>query len=240
MRRATRTVLPLLRPSTSLLLPSRPLHTLRKPLPPRRPVSSPFRRYSTPDTSPSSSTPTSTKACPACGSPLDLREISCAECGALSPLPENINYLTLFNISAEKPFKFDIDVGQLRREYLKLMSKVHPDSVISGSDVSLLCLFPICPHRFYFFLILRTTSFPPCVFFPPLLMSSGTKENSRKCFLNDNPRLLHPPEPPVPRSLPPTPLSASCSRHRKHQARGSRVINDGPGSPGTNRRGTNT
>jgi hypothetical protein len=83
-----------------------------------------------------------------------MREISCAECGALSPLPENINYLSLFKISAEQPFQFDIDVGLLKREYLKLMSKVHPDSVINSSDVSL----PISSYS--------PSHIPSCLYFP--------------------------------------------------------------------------
>ena len=76
------------------------------------------------------------KACPSCGSPLDLREISCGKCGSLSAVPENINYLSLFGFSQKEPFEFDLDVGKLRREYLRLMSKVHPDSVIDKSEVS--------------------------------------------------------------------------------------------------------
>jgi hypothetical protein len=162
MRRAARIARPLLRPGASRCLSPKTLHTLRKPIPaPHNIAPWSLRRYSTQQPSSSSAAGAATasaKACPTCGSPLDIREISCAECGALSPLPENINYLSLFKISAEQPFQFDIDVGLLKREYLKLMSKVHPDSVINSSDVSLpsssctpspislfLILFNTCP-----------------------------------------------------------------------------------------------
>ena len=80
------------------------------------------------------------KACPSCGSPLNMRDISCGKCRTLSPLPEDVNYLSLFGLPSTKPFEFNIDLGKLRREYLKLMSKVHPDSVIDKSEVrSQLC-----------------------------------------------------------------------------------------------------
>jgi hypothetical protein len=75
------------------------------------------------------------KACPSCGTPLEMREIFCGSCGSLSPLPENINYLALFGLNSEQPFEFDIDVAKLKREYVKLMSKIHPDSVINKPDV---------------------------------------------------------------------------------------------------------
>ena len=146
MRRVTRIVRPLLRPNATRVLARNTLHTFWRPLPPPcRVVPWSFRRYYSSNTPAASSSSTETasaaKACPGCGSPLDLREISCSECGALAPLPEDINYLTLFNIPADQPFRFDIDVGALKREYLKLMSKVHPDSVINSSDV-ILFLFP--------------------------------------------------------------------------------------------------
>ena len=137
MKRAIHILRPLLPRSRSSLPHPRALYTPPRRLPFPATLHRSFRPYSTQPNPPSSST--SAKACPSCGSPLDLREISCNKCGALSPLPENINYLSLFGISAEQPFKFDIDVGKLKREYLKLMSKVHPDSVINESDV-----FP-CP-----------------------------------------------------------------------------------------------
>jgi hypothetical protein len=75
------------------------------------------------------------KACPSCGTPLEMREISCGNCGSLSPLPENINYLALFGLNSEQPFEFDINASKLKREYVKLMSKIHPDSVINKPDV---------------------------------------------------------------------------------------------------------
>jgi hypothetical protein len=80
----------------------------------------------------------SNKVCPSCGSPLDMREISCGSCRSLSPLPENVNYLFLFGFPSTPPFEFDLDLGKLRKEYLKMMSKVHPDSVIDKSWVSFL------------------------------------------------------------------------------------------------------
>jgi hypothetical protein len=137
MKRAIRTFSPLLPRSTTQITRLHHQRTMKSP-PCRLPAFSTtfpgsFGPYSTQHNPQSSST--SAKACPSCGSPLALREISCVKCGALSPLPENINYLSLFGISAEQPFKFDIDVGKLKKEYLKLMSKVHPDSVINESDV---------------------------------------------------------------------------------------------------------
>jgi hypothetical protein len=80
------------------------------------------------------SQPSASKQCPACGAPLDITEISCKTCSTLSPLPEDINYLPLFGFSAKQPFDFDLDLGKLKREYLKMMSKVHPDSVIDKSE----------------------------------------------------------------------------------------------------------
>lgn len=137
MKRALRTLRPFLPGSTAhttRLHHPKILHSFPRRLPFPASFPSSARPYSTQNNPPSSST--SAKACPSCGAPLNLREISCTKCGALSPLPENINYLSLFAISSEQPFKFDIDVGKLKREYLKLMSKVHPDSVINESDVS--------------------------------------------------------------------------------------------------------
>ena len=153
MKRALRTLAPFLPRSTA--------HTTRlhhPRIPYSHPRQLPFpaafarsaRRYSTQPNPPSSSV--SAKACPSCGAPLDLTDISCAKCGALSPLPENINYLSLFGISAEQPFKFDIDVGKLKSEYVKLMTKVHPDSVINESDVFPLAISRnILQHVFYIF-----------------------------------------------------------------------------------------
>ena len=136
MKRALRALpsfLPWSTAHTTRLYHPRTLHSSRR-LPFPAAFARSLRPYSTKPNPLSSST--SAKACPSCGAPLHLTEISCAKCGALSPLPENINYLSLFGISAEQPFKFDIDVGKLKREYVKLMTKVHPDSVINESDVS--------------------------------------------------------------------------------------------------------
>jgi hypothetical protein len=91
-----------------------------------------FRRFY------SSQHSTSSKSCSSCGSPLDIREITCGRCHSLSPLPENVNYLSLFGFRSTPPFEFDLDLGRLRREYLKMMSKVHPDSVINKSEVIVL------------------------------------------------------------------------------------------------------
>jgi hypothetical protein len=64
-----------------------------------------------------------------------MRAISCGNCSGLSPLPENINYLSLFGLPSTAPFEFDIDLRKLKNEYLKMMAKVHPDSVIDKSGV---------------------------------------------------------------------------------------------------------
>ena len=75
------------------------------------------------------------KDCQSCGSPLAVREIRCTNCHALSPLPDTINYLALFGFPSKEPLEFDLDLGRLKREYLDMMSKVHPDSVIGKSEV---------------------------------------------------------------------------------------------------------
>src|SRR5271155_4866424 len=99
---------------------------------PRRSVSTVYNP-ATPSRRFYSQTPEKTaKACPSCGSPLDIKEISCKNCKALSPLPENVNYLSLFGFPTTA---YDIDLRKLKSEYLKLMSKVHPDSVSQKSDV---------------------------------------------------------------------------------------------------------
>ena len=92
------------------------------------PCSVPFRCIAT-------RTERSLKKCPECGSLLETYAISCDKCGALNPLPENINYLSLFGFRDTQPFNFDLDVGALKKEYLKLMSKVHPDSVSGQAKV---------------------------------------------------------------------------------------------------------
>jgi hypothetical protein len=126
------------------------------------------------------------KRCPACGSILDLRTISCGSCGTLSPLPENFNYLSLFGLPSGQPFTFNIDVGKLKGEYLKMMSKVHPDSVIDKSEVS--------------------TIFPQS-------KNTGTKAYCRKCIRDDNSRLLDPSETSLTSCLSITSPRSSCSDH---------------------------
>ena len=66
---------------------------------------------------------------------MPIRDIQCANCASLIPLPENVNYLTLFEFPDSPPFNFDIDLGRLRKQYLTMMQKVHPDSVGSESQV---------------------------------------------------------------------------------------------------------
>lgn len=129
MKRIARVGTPLLRGRTRRIQISRAPHLPQRP--PRVPItaSPSFRRFY------SSLQSAAAKACPSCGSPLDLREISCGNCRALSPLPENINYLSLFGFPSTAPFEFDLDLRKLKNEYLKMMSKVHPDSVIDKSEV---------------------------------------------------------------------------------------------------------
>jgi hypothetical protein len=78
------------------------------------------------------------KACPSCVSPVGLGAILCKICGSLCPLPEGVNYLSLFGFQSNPPFDFNLDLARLRMEYLKMMAKVHPDSVISKPEVYLL------------------------------------------------------------------------------------------------------
>jgi len=115
--RQTTTSPPTYRPKS---LPRRSLSTVYSPATPTR------RFYS------QTATKSVAKACPSCGSPLDLKEISCKSCKALSPLPENVNYLSLFGFPTTS---YDIDLRKLKSEYLNLMSKVHPDSVSQKSEV---------------------------------------------------------------------------------------------------------
>ena len=131
MKRYARMALPLLRPQARPIWDQKSYHTIRQPgtavLRPRLPT----RRYYSGEQKQAPA-----KACPSCGSPLEMKEITCGKCGSLSPLPEDVNYLALFGLKSEQPFEFDIDLGQLRREYIKLMSKIHPDSVINKPDVT--------------------------------------------------------------------------------------------------------
>ena len=129
-RFCVRVGLPLLRSQPTQAWPQRFYHVLRRPSnPPLLHLPCTRRFYS------NEQNPKRAKACPSCGSPLEMREISCGNCGFLSPLPENINYLALFGLNSEQPFEFDIDLTKLKREYVKLMSKIHPDSVINKPDV---------------------------------------------------------------------------------------------------------
>ena len=111
---------------------SKPLPLVLKPrFPPSR--AAVFCRFYSPETEKSKPT---TKACPTCGTAIPLQSISCSNCNSLTPLPNDINYLTLFNISSTLPFNFDIDLAALRREYLRIMSKVHPDSMTGQPEVA--------------------------------------------------------------------------------------------------------
>ena len=92
------------------------------------------RRHYSAQQSPKSASAT-TKACPSCGKILPLPTISCTNCNSLTPLPENINYLDLFNLPSTLPFDFDLNLATLRKEYLTIMSKVHPDSMSGKPDV---------------------------------------------------------------------------------------------------------
>ena len=137
MKRISRITFPLLQTSSSRIHLFRPLQppSLRQHV---LPILSPsFRRYS------SAQQTFVAKACSECDSPLNIREISCKNCRSLTPLPENVHYLSLFGFSSLPPFEFDIDLRKLKSEYLKMMSKVHPDSVIDKSDVPLTTLLSL-------------------------------------------------------------------------------------------------
>jgi len=77
----------------------------------------------------------SSKTCLTCGSSQNLLQIACGKCGSLLPLPEDINYLTLFGLPDKPPFSLDISLARLKEQYLKLMSQVHPDVVGGKADV---------------------------------------------------------------------------------------------------------
>ena len=132
MKRIVNVAVPLLRHGTSRVQTYNVHHLVRQCKGIVAIPSPSFRRFY------SSQHSTSNKSCPSCGSSLDIREISCGRCHSLSPLPENVNYLSLFGFSSTHPLEFNLDLGRLRREYLKLMSKVHPDSVINKSEVIVL------------------------------------------------------------------------------------------------------
>ena len=128
MRRIIRLAIPLLRQPNVAVPGWRTYTVLQRPLQLVSRSPNGFRRWYSAEIATS-------KACPSCGSALEMREISCGKCGSLSPLPENVNYLSLFNFPSQEPFEFDIDRGKLRKEFLKMMTQVHPDSVINKADV---------------------------------------------------------------------------------------------------------
>ena len=120
--------------TASLIRQTAPAPRIQSPnIPVQRPLSRAYNRHSSFRRFHSQQAAETAKACPSCGAPLNLTEISCKTCNALSPLPENVNYLSLFGFPATS---YDIDLRKLKSEYLKLMSKVHPDSVIHKSEVA--------------------------------------------------------------------------------------------------------
>ena len=80
----------------------------------------------------------SSKTCLVCGSSQNLLQIACGKCGSLLPLPEDINYLSLFGLPDKLPFSLEINPAALRERYLKLMSQVHPDVVGDKAEVPFL------------------------------------------------------------------------------------------------------
>lgn len=143
---------------------------------------------------------TSSKICPSCGSGLDLAEISCTKCSSLCPLPEDINYLSLFGFHSQPPFEFDLDASKLRREYLRMMSKVHPDSVIDKSEVSR----------------------------PSILCADnlGSNPDSRKCLINNYTCLFNSSKTTFSSHISTTSFGPSCSGHGVLEAFRPGTLND--------------
>lgn len=93
------------------LVPSRPLSTSRN-------LSSPLKQ----------STRSST-TCPSCSTPLSPSSLSplCPSCSSLvPPPPSQTSHYSLFSLPTNPP-PYSIDLKTLKRDFLNLQQKVHPD-----------------------------------------------------------------------------------------------------------------
>jgi hypothetical protein len=96
-----------------------------------------------------------TKSCPSCHDSIPLSASPCPNpsCRQLQPIPSNLTYYALFDLStplSSRPDKdlnckeiqaldgggFDIDPKDLRMRFLKRQQSVHPDSYSSQGEVS--------------------------------------------------------------------------------------------------------
>jgi hypothetical protein len=193
LKRISRVSAPLLRGEITRILNNRAYIVVRNPPHSLSRLSPSFRRFY-------SSQKSTSKACPSCGSLLGVRDISCNDCGALSPLPENVNYLSLFGLPSTPPFEFDLDVRKLKKDYLKMMSNVHPDSVIGKSEVQI--------NNFYLFLMI------------------GTNAHRRECLIDGNACLFNSAKTPLSSNISITPSRTPSSCYRILKTLRPRIINE--------------
>ncbi|GAA5965114.1 hypothetical protein JCM8115_006667 [Rhodotorula mucilaginosa] len=117
---------------------TRPLARLRHSAPPPPLPLSPLRAFSATAagqrTAASQSVYTTGASCPGCGQPIPAALTPvCPQCSALlPPPPPATTYYDLFGIA---PPSFDIDAAKLKRAFLTLQQKVHPD-MFSGRGES--------------------------------------------------------------------------------------------------------
>lgn len=68
------------------------------------------------------------KRCRFCGAPNALSAHICQSCASPAPIPESVSYYSYFpGLVAPPKGPFDLDVRAMRREFLKMQQKVHPD-----------------------------------------------------------------------------------------------------------------
>ncbi|KAG8998710.1 hypothetical protein FRB93_013489 [Tulasnella sp. JGI-2019a] len=65
--------------------------------------------------------------CPSCGQPLPTRLPTCTSCWTIYPLPSEIPYHSLLDLS-EEPNPFVVDLKTLRQNFLKAQRLCHPDA----------------------------------------------------------------------------------------------------------------
>lgn len=55
---------------------------------------------------------------------------TCTKCGSVQRIAGNVNFFRLFKIAE----RYDIDLGELRRQYLRLQATMHPDRNVNRSE----------------------------------------------------------------------------------------------------------
>lgn len=80
------------------------------------------------------------KACVGCGHAQPLESLSCPEpsCGALQPLPSDIDYYLLMGLRLEDTPRggWEVDTRALKTNWRKSMGLSHPDRMAGKSEVS--------------------------------------------------------------------------------------------------------